>query len=124
MVGGQRSQDHAAAGESAPEHQQPHGSEVGGDAPFLQDAHHPFLWHHGTDLLKGQAFDHPAGVLPHFDHAFVPLPPQGLLQQCGSVLLHLDILKIVGHLITDRTAVAVNAPVGTPAVNIHSVVLG
>src|SRR5699024_9736441 len=55
------------------------------------------------------------------DHTLFPLGTQPLLQQCRCILLYLDIFKRMGESITFASAVAVNTPMGTTPVNIHSV---
>ena len=58
------------------------------------------------------------------DHAFLPLAPQGMFQQFDGILLDLDILEVVLHMVAPASGIAVDTPVGTAPVQIHSVLGG
>ena len=58
---------------------------------------------------------------PGADHTFFPFPAKCLLQKPGCIDLHLNILKIMAHLVAGASGITVYTAMCTSSVYIHSV---
>lgn len=87
-----------------------------------------------TKSVTVDEFQTPSGQLQFFfamhirvghcsgaDHTLAPLGAKGSLQQFRRVLLHFDVLERMGESVALAPGIAINAAMGTAAVQIHSV---